>query len=172
MSRLKTVTVGLVVMLMLVPALAHAQKLVIVVRHAERSDGGAVAGQMGGDRDPGLSAAGAARAARLASMLADSGITAIFATEFRRTKDTASPLASKLKLPVQSMIAKDTAALVAKIKSSHAGGIVLVVGHSNTVPDVIKQFGGPAVTIADDEYDNLFIVVPATGAMTRLRFQP
>jgi broad specificity phosphatase PhoE len=105
-------------------------------------------------------------------MLADAGIGAVFATEFRRTQDTARPLAARLKLPVQSMTAKDTAALVAKIKSAHSGAIVFIVGHSNTVPDVIRAFGGPAVTIGDDEYDNMFFVVPGTGVMTRVRYQP
>jgi broad specificity phosphatase PhoE len=103
-------------------------------------------------------------------MLAESGIKAIFATEYKRTQDTAKPLAAKLGLTVQSVPAADTGGLVAKIKAGHAADIVLVVGHSNTVPAVLKAFGGPDVTIGDNEYDNLFIIVPATGAMTRIRF--
>jgi hypothetical protein len=47
---------------------------------------------------------------------------------------------------------------------------VLVIGHSNTLPIVIKALGGPDVTIPDREYDNLFIFVPATKTLTRVRF--
>lgn len=151
---------------LLLPAVAHAQKLILVVRHAERADGGS--GSMGAD--PPLSAAGEARAVKLAAMLADAGVKAIFATEFKRTQDTVKPLAAKLGLTVQSGASGDPAALVAKIKSAHAGDVVLVAGHSNTLPVILKAFGGPDVTIGDNEYDNLFIIVPATGAMTRIRF--
>lgn len=152
----------------LLPTAASAQKLVIVVRHAERADAGSGTPTMAAD--PSLSSEGQARAARLAAMLADAGISAIFATEYKRTQETAKPLATKLGLSVQTTASGDPGALVAKLKGAHASDVVLVVGHSNTVPDVLKAFGGPAVTIADNEYDNLFIIVPATGAMTRIRF--
>jgi hypothetical protein len=62
------------------------------------------------------------------------------------------------------------AGLVAKIKS-HKSGAVLVVGHSNTVPVIVKALGGPTVTVADDEYDSLFFVA-ANGTTTRIRFKP
>lgn len=154
----------------LAPALACAQKLVILVRHAERADGGVTTPGMMAPADPLLSAEGQARAAKLAAMLADSGITAVFATQYRRTQDTAKPLATKLGLKVQNINASDTAALVSTMKRDHANGVVLVVGHSNSVPNVIKALGGPDVTIADDEYSGLFILVPSTGALTKIRF--
>lgn len=152
------------------PAMAHAQKLVIVVRHAERADGGqSPAGAMTA-ADPLLSAAGEARAAKLAAMLADAGVKSIFVTEFKRTQDTGKPLAAKLGLSAEVVAAADTAGLLAKMKSEHADQVVLVVGHSNTLPAIIKGLGGPAVTIGDNEYDSLFVIVPATGAMTRIRY--
>ncbi len=149
-----------------VPAVAHAQKLVLIVRHAERADGGS--GSMG--TDPPLSAEGIARAEKLAAMLADSGVKAVFATEFKRTQDTAKPLATKLGLAVQSTPAADPAALAAKLKASHASDIVLLVGHSNTMPAVIKALGGPVLTIGDNEYGDLYILVPATGTLTKIKF--
>ena len=152
------------------PALAAAQQLVIVVRHAERADAGAPQGRMTAAPDPPLSAAGKARAEKLASMLSAAGVTAIYTTEFKRTQQTAAPLAAMLGVTPKTMPSNDTAALVADLRARHARDIVLVVGHSNTVPDVIKAFGGPVVTIGDDEYDNVFIVVPATGAFTRIKF--
>ena len=168
---MKTVVAAFAVLAaLLVPAYAAAQKLVILVRHAERADGGAAPGGSMTGQDPLLSAAGEARAVKLASVLTDAGIRAIFATEYHRTQDTAKPVAAKLGVAVQSMKANDTAGLVARVKSQHANDVVLVIGHSNTLPEIIKQFGGPAVTIADAEYDNLFVLVPATGAMTRIRY--
>ncbi len=152
------------------PVQARAQKLVFVVRHAERADSGG--SQMLGQPDPPLSSAGEARAARLAVMLGDAGIKAIVATEFRRTQDTAGPLATRLGLAVQKLPARDTDGLISRLRKEHANDIVLVVGHSNTVPAIVQALGGPDVTIADDEYDNLFVIVPGTGTMTRIRFVP
>jgi broad specificity phosphatase PhoE len=157
--------------LCLAPAVAHAQKLVILVRHAERADGGAPPpGMTKTPADPLLSAAGEVRAQKLAAMLADAGVTAMYTTEFRRTQDTAKPLAAKLGVTAAIVPADDLAGLIAKIKGAKPADVVMVVGHSNTLPGVIKQLGGPAVTIGDNEYDNLFIVVPQTGAMTRIRY--
>ena len=72
-------------------------------------------------------------------MLKDAGITAIFATQYKRTQQTAAPLAAALGVTVVTIPSADTARLVAKVKA--APGNVLVVGHSNTVPDVIKGLG-------------------------------
>lgn len=155
-----------------VPAVASAQ-MVILVRHAERADGGAGAqtgAAMTAAPDPELSEAGKARAAALAGMLKDAGITAIYTTEYRRTRDTAAPLAGLLKMSSEAISSRDQAALVAKIKT-HTSGVVLVVGHSNSVPAIIKALGGPDVTIGDNEYDNLFFVGPG-GVTTRVRFRP
>jgi len=159
--------------LVLLPTVASAQQTVIIVRHAERADGGAPAATMtGAPADPPLSAAGEVRAAKLAGMLADAGVTAIFATEFKRTQDTGKPLAAKLRLEVQVMPAKDTSALVARLKADHARGVVLVIGHSNTVPELIKAFGGRAVTMREDEYDAMYILTPATGTVMLVRYEP
>ena len=154
--------------LLVVPAVASAQQLVIVVRHAERTDGGTP--PMGGTTDPPLSSAGKARADRLAAMLSSSGVTAIYATEFVRTQQTAAPVAAALKLTTRIESSSDTATLVNELKTKHAHDIVLIVGHSNTVPAIIKALGGPTVTVGDDEYDKLFVVVPATGALTTIKY--
>ena len=105
----------------------------------------------------------------LAAMLGDSRIRAIYVTEYRRTQDTARPLAARLGLPARTVASGNTGELVGRLRGEHANDIVLVVGHSNTVPAIIKALGGPDVTVADDEFDNLFIVVPATGTLTRIR---
>ncbi len=143
------------------PSPAPSGKAVIIlVRHAERV-------QSDSTDDPPLTDAGKARAERLAAMLSKSGIRTVFTTRFRRTQDTAKPTADLLRLtPIEE---SDTVQLVAKLRE-HGSETVLVVGHSDTVPDVIKAFGGPLVTIDDDEFDDLFVLAPATGAVTRLKY--
>jgi len=150
---------------------AFAERAVFVVRHAERADGGATA--MMAATDPPLSSAGAARAERLAALLAGAGVTAAYATEYKRTISTVEPLARRLGLAVEQVPAKDTAALVARIHATGPDDVVVVAGHSNTVPDILKALGvAEPVTIEDDEYDNLFIVVPhSAGPPTLLRLR-
>jgi broad specificity phosphatase PhoE len=151
-----------------VPSLPFAQSLVIAVRHAERADGGS--GTSMSQTDPLLSAEGEARAKRLAAMLADAGITAIFVTEYKRTQDTAKPIAQKIGVEARTHKAQDSAGLAAALKANHAKDVVLVIGHSNTLPAVIKALGGPEWTIPDAEYDAIYIFVPATGVLTKIRY--
>jgi probable phosphoglycerate mutase len=127
---------------------AAAQTTIFLVRHAEKGTGD----------DPALTKVGRARAESLASMLKDAGITAIYTSEVKRTQQTAAPTAKALHVEPAIIPADDRAALVAKLRSS--SGNVLVVGHSNTVPQIIKALGiTTPVTIADNDFDNLFLVV-------------
>lgn len=152
---------------------AAAQQTIFLVRHAERA--AATPAQpaqksMMAD-DPPLSAAGQARAAKLAALLASADVKQIFTTEYRRTRETAAPLAAKLKLQPVMSAAKDPDPLVERVLQLKAN--VLIVGHSNTLPDLLKKLGvKQPVTIGDDEYDSLFIVVrPATGEPTLIRLR-
>ena len=130
---------------------AAAQSTIFIVRHAEKAGGS-------GD-DPDLSEAGRARADSLANLLKDTGISAIFATEVKRTQQTAAPLAKLLHLDPTIIPAKDTAALVTRLRAS--SGNVLVVGHGNTIPDLIKAFAiTTPINIAENDYDNLFLLIP------------
>jgi broad specificity phosphatase PhoE len=156
---------------LLAAAPARAQT-VFLVRHAERADtapGQPVMAAAGAD--PELSAAGRARAESLASMLKDANVTGIFTTKFKRTIQTGEPLAKLLGIQVTPLEPMDTAALLQKIKA--AKGNVLVVGHSNTVPDLIKALGvADKIAIGDTEFDNLFIVTPGSQAsFVRLRYR-
>jgi phosphohistidine phosphatase SixA len=147
---------------------AAAQATIFLVRHAERNDGGG----MGMAVDPPLSAAGRARATALAAMLKDAKLTAVFATEFKRTQETARPAAQAHHLTVTTIKSDQTAALVEKLRA--VTGAVLVVGHSNSVPEVIAGLGiTTPFTIPDTEFDNLFIVMTGGDAprITRLRYK-
>ena len=120
--------------------------------------------------DPDLSEAGRARAESLAIALKDAKITSIYATKYKRTQQTAAPLAKALGLTV-SIAPADAADVVKQLAG--AKGNVLVVGHSNTVPDVIKGLGVTApVMIGDDEFDNLFVVTTgAPPSVVRLHYR-
>ena len=130
---------------------SFSQSTVFIVRHAEKADD---------SKDAELSEAGRARAEVLANMLRDSNISVIYTTEFKRTQQTAAPLAKALGLTVTTLPAENQAALVAKLRTSTATS--LVVGHGNTIPNIIKALGvTEPVNIPDSDYDNLFVVVLA-----------
>ena len=127
---------------------ATAQSTIFIVRHAEKADA---------TKDPDLSEAGRARAEALAKTLRDAKITAIYATEFKRTQQTAAPLAKALGITVTILPAKNNAALIAKLRAST--GNALVVGHGDTIPDLIKALGiSDPINIGENDYDNLFAV--------------
>src|SRR6185436_4951624 len=111
---------------------------VFLVRHAERADAGMASAKVAG-ADPELSDAGKARAVALAALLKDAKITAIFTTEYKRTRDTAEPLATAAGIAAAVVDSKDGAGLIGKVQAS--AGNILVIGHSNTLPEVIKALG-------------------------------
>ena len=128
---------------------ATAQSTIFIVRHAEKADA---------TKDPDLSEAGRARAEALAKTLRDANITEIYATEFKRTQQTTAPLAKILGVTVTILPAKDNAALRAKLRAST--GNSLVVGHGDTIPDLIKALGiSDPIKIGENDYDNLFVMV-------------
>jgi phosphohistidine phosphatase SixA len=125
---------------------------VILVRHAEKRIEPS-------NPNPDLSEAGKARAQELVRILKDAGVTAIYATQYGRTQQTVQPLATALSLPVNQIDSGQTPRLVEEITTRHAGGVVFVAGHNNTVPAAIAALGGPNYpTIPEAEYDNMFVV--------------
>ncbi len=139
---------------------------VFLVRHAERA---AISGHV--PSDTGLSPAGRERARSLAETLRDAGIAVIFTSEYKRTQETAAPLAQALGVRPEVVPADDLRSLVAKIRA--APGNVLVVGHSNTLPQVLNALGVHVrVKVAESDYDNLFLVVHEPEArLVRLHYR-
>lgn len=128
---------------------ADATPVIFVVRHAEKAT---TAGN-----DPDLSVAGQKRAETLAHILRDSQITSVFVTEFKRTQETAAPTAKATHLEPTAVSAKDVAGLVAKLRALN--GNALVVGHGNTIPDLIKALRITApIAISEDDYTEIFVV--------------
>ena len=125
---------------------------VILVRHAEKK----IEPE---NKDPDLSPAGLARAQELVRMFSDTGITAIYATQFKRTQQTVQPLADKLGLAVTQVEAKKTTELVKQIRARNAGQVIFIAGHNNSVPEIIAALGGPQLPIIPEtEFDNLYIL--------------
>lgn len=133
---------------------ARATTVVFVVRHAETDPAG--------NADPGLSLDGRERAARLAKMLSQAqpvrGIDAIFASEYRRTHQTVTPLSETLALPVNLVPSATWKELASRITGEHRGEYVLVSGNQNTVPELVEALSGQKVTLREDEFDAMFIV--------------
>ena len=134
------------------PANVVAQPVVFVVRHGEKLDN---------TPDTALSAEGEARAQRLAKMLAASGVRAIYTTQYQRTILLAAPTAKLLGISSKAVPAKETETLLTKIRAHGKDEAVLVVGHSNTVPAILKALGyAPELVIAEEEFDNFFVLIP------------
>ncbi len=149
---------------------SQATTTVIFVRHAEKTAEPA--------DDPLLSLAGQQRATELARQLVDAdvvaGIDAVYATPYRRTVDTAKPVADALGLPITSYDAADTETIMEQIVRKHKGKIVLVVGHSNTLPALIGNMGASkkVPVIDENEYDNIYIVsIPWFGKTKTIRLR-
>ena len=111
--------------------------------------------------DPPLNNAGRLRAQALARVAGVAGISAVFTSEFQRTKQTATPLAARLAL--QPQIASAT--LVSSLLAGPGGATVLIVGHSNTIPQMVGALGvqPPLPTIGESDFDDLFVVVADSG---------
>lgn len=159
----------------LAPACAlAAPDIIYVTRHAEKVAGAEKnAGpdkMSASDKDPDLSAQGQARARHLAAILRTTGIGQIYSTATKRARQTAQPLATDLGLEMQTYDPAQPAKLVEKVKG--ASGTVLLVGHSNTVPELVKLLGGkPGPDIGEFEYDRLYqLIFDKDGAVTTVLF--
>lgn len=136
--------------------------VVFLVRHAEKtSEKG-----YGPARDPRLTDAGRERAEALARVLAPAGITHVHSTDYRRTRETAAPVAEALGLEVRRYDARMLESFADELRG--APGRHLVVGHSNTTPRLVELLGGqPGGPIAEAwEYDRLYVLFLEPGGET------
>lgn len=132
---------------------------IFLVRHAEKlyppPDDAA--------RNPPLNRLGRERAAQLANVLHDAGITGILSTDLLRTLRTAGPLAEKLGLEIEIYDPNDLPALAQRLAARQ--GRFLVSGHSNTTPEMVRLLGGDPGEAIDEntEFDRLYVVTLAPG---------
>ena len=134
---------------------AASTTTIFVMRHAEKSAYPA--------DDPLLSPAGEARAQALGVQFGGAppglGIDAVYVTELRRTQETVRPLVNRLGIPMIVVPAADPEAVAKRARSEYRGGRVLIVGHSNTVPQIVEALSGePVPEIQDSEYGIVYVV--------------
>lgn len=136
---------------------APAHSVVFVVRHAERADAK--------DDASLLSRKGKKRAQALRAVLAGVPLKAVYTTEYKRTQQTGEPTAAARGMTLTVTDSEKAAELAASLKALPAEEDVLVVGHTDTIPDILKGLGVAAeVKIPPDEYDNLYLVTPRKDA--------
>lgn len=122
---------------------------IVLVRHAER---------LPDLQDPGLSEEGVAHAERLAELLERAGLAAIYVSQAKRTQETAAPVAAATGLEPRVIPAEQRSKLLRRLKWRHRGEVVLVVGHSNTVPMIAEDLGTPIGAIEAEDYSGLWII--------------
>ena len=132
---------------------APPETTIYLVRHAEKQAGD----------DPDLTVVGRARADILSRELQDAGLTEIWSTNTKRTIETAKPASNRTGLPVQIYDAGRQEAFARRLAGTP--GNILVVGHSNTIPDLVGLLGGkPGTPIVEaTEYDRLYVVTVTRG---------
>lgn len=134
--------------------------VVLLVRHAEKA--------AAPSNDPPLNEQGLKRAAALSHVLERSGVKAILVSQYARTRQTAEPTAKALNVPIIALDGADTDAVANKVRGDYSGQTVLIVGHSNTIPQIIAALGGEAPTIGDSDYDDLFVLYPPENGPARM----
>jgi phosphohistidine phosphatase SixA len=129
--------------------------VIFLIRHFEKEPVDANAKQ---NKDPELTTQGQARAQLLASFLADKNVTTVFSTNYKRTIHTATPTAKQNGLSVTFYNPRELAgfALQLQVMSTKGEGNILIVGHSNTTPQLLKLLGGPDKPLSEDDYGDLF----------------
>jgi len=153
----------LTVALIAVTPAALADATIYLVRHAEKASDGT--------RDPDLTDEGRARAAWIAEFLADKGVTKIYSTDYKRTRQTAAPAAEKAGVEVSLYDPRALEAFAEQLKKET--GVILVTGHSNTTPVLVGHLvGEPLDELTEDQYDRIYIVTVSTdgNASYRLTF--
>jgi len=143
-----------VVLILLSSPAIRAQEAVIIVRHAEVL-------AKPGDDDPPLSEEGLQRASRLAEKLKGAGITAIYSSETKRTQQTAEPSAKAFQIPIKTISRRDPKGLVAALRSNNKNDRVLIFGHFQTIPWILKELGYQSEIKLDSKvWDEMLIVIP------------
>ncbi len=150
--------VGLAAGILVLPQSVNAQEVIYIVRHSDPPSTLNLDEIL--DETP-LSESGQQRAKMLAERLKDAGISAVYATQARRTVETSEPLAKARGLEIRVHSYEDSDGLVRLLRSENGKDRVLVVGHWSTIPEILKALGYPeAIKIERSAYDNLFVVVP------------
>ena len=145
-----------------------APTTIILVRHAEKAPAPA--------NDPPLDSIGMHRARMLLDVVRDANVGAVYITPFARTRLTADPVAkarglTPIVVPTTGGGAVHVTTVADRVRAEQRGRTTLVVGHSNTIPAIVRALGGTApAELAEHQYDDLFVVtILPSGEVTTLR---
>lgn len=135
----------------------------VVIRHAEKLDDGT--------RDPELSTGGRSRAGVIAERLRHTPLESTWASQYRRTLQTADAAARAHDVPIVRYDAGEAPRVLAeRLRATRAGGTILIVGHSNTVPDLVAALCDcEAPPLDENDYDRWFELHPDAGGRLTLR---
>jgi broad specificity phosphatase PhoE len=145
---------------------------VFLVRHAEYCVPGVDPSCNPGEPDPELGSVGTQRAQKLAHVLGETKVEAIYSTNTNRTRGPAQPLADMLEIEPSIYAVPEQVA--SQILSDHVGGVVLIVGHQPTVSAIVDALGGhgDGCAITTDEFDNLCMAtIHESGTVNVVRLQ-
>jgi 2,3-bisphosphoglycerate-dependent phosphoglycerate mutase len=145
-------------------AAQSTNKTIVLVRHAEKNP------PVDGDKgDPDLSAEGRERARRLMQAVKKYKPHEIFATEYKRTKQTAEPIAQYRKKQIQTYDASKQAELVSKIMASKTDHY-LIVGHSNTIPGLANLLTKKEIfrNLIDAEHGVIWVIRLRKGVLRKV----
>jgi phosphohistidine phosphatase SixA len=131
---------------------------IFIARHAEKETG----------KDPVLTTAGNLRSGDLMRALQNEGIQKIYVSQYRRSQNTGDSMRIQLKIDTVHYLA-DTVCdnlINSIVEHGDFGKTILIIAHSNTIPQIIRKFGVtdyPYEDIPDDEFDNLFVITYKKG---------
>ena len=135
---------------------------IYLVRHAEKA--------ADGSDDPPLSEAGKRHAQALAAWFDGKPLAAVYATHLRRTQQTALPVATARDLDLRVLPAGDSARLVQRLRARDCGQPALVVGHSNTVPEIAAALGAAPFSIPETEFGWVYMWKAGQAEVQRVRY--
>lgn len=137
-------------------AFAADANIIYLTRHAEKQTTGS---------DPALTSAGQLRAQNIADLLKRANISKVYSTDYNRTKQTATPLSNAISVPVTLYDPSQLTSFASQL--NNLTGNTLVVGHSNTTPELVGLLGGQATAISETEFDRLYqVIIGDNGQVT------
>lgn len=169
MNRIANSLTWLCLLLLIAPLNGSAKKpdetIIYIVRHAEKDTSDPE------NNDPALNSEGKERAEALNDFLKKEKISAVLATNFKRTIQTVAPVAQHNGVSVNTYDAKDHSGIAQTVKSQLVNQKILIAGHSNTILEIVKAFGviPPADKLNDDDYDLIFQVRIDKNGSTSLK---
>lgn len=140
-------------------------RTIVLLRHAEKA--------ADGDQDPALSERGVARAQEVARLLGELRPKAIYASSFQRTQATVAPLAARSGLTLEVVAATEHERLVEACQALEDGAVLVVCGHSNTIPKLVRALGGEPRgldakgNLPDDAYGRLYLLTLPSKSVSK-----